>query len=385
MVKVADLENAILHPEVDLLPGQTVHITEEQVKTTLTVRKTIELANEAYRKLSTQQTISPERIWLTTLNGTSLYCMPSHIIGRRTISVKIARFTPDNAERSLPSVMATIYVYDASTGQELARIEAETLTTLRTAASSAVATKLLARPDAKVLGIFGTGRQAEAHIQAIREVRRIEKVVIYSRTQSSSEAFARKASRAYDIPAVAADSPEEVVESSDILVLATNSKLPLFSGELVRPRTHVNAIGAALPDTREMDTALVKRATVVVDSKPQALSSYGDILIPLKEGAINETDVTELGKLLVHPIVIKKREQITVFKAGGVAVLDAVVADYLLSPWRKWKTLPQTTCNGLRHLGGQGGDCLDLKLLFLSFKPLLDPFETEEILPSPLL
>lgn len=340
MVKVADLENAILHPEVDLLPGEIAHIMEEEVKKTLTVRKSIELAHEAYVKLSTQQAMNPERILFTTLNGMSLYCMPSHITGRKTITVKIARFNPNNAKQSLPSVMATIYVYDASTGQELARIEAETLTTLRTAASSAVATKLLARPDTKILGIFGTGRQAEAHIPAIREVRRIEKVVVYSRTQSSREAFARKASRAYDIPVVAAGSPEEVVESSDILVLATNSKVPLFRGELVKPRTHVNAIGAALPDAREMDTALVKRATVVVDHKPQALSSYGDILIPLKEGAINETDVAELGKLLVHPIVVKKCEQITVFKSGGVAVLDAIVADYLLSPWRKWKTLP---------------------------------------------
>ena len=335
MVKTTELyEHFIpIQHEARLMDREIIRITEEQVKETLSVRKSIQLAHQAYVKLSTDQAFNPERTWFTTLDGTSLYCMPSYVMGRKTIAVKIARANPNNAERSLPSVMATVYVYDSSTGQELAHIEAETLTALRTAAGSAVATELLAPREASVLGIFGTGRQADAHIAAIREVRNLTKVMVYSRSQASREAFARKASQAYEIPVVAANSPGEVVDSSRILVLATNSKVPLFPGELVRERSHVNAIGAALPDAREIDTNLVKRATLVVDSKPQALSSYGDVLIPLKEGAIKEANVTELGKLLVHPMWIRTSDDITVFKSGGVAVLDAIFADYLLSPW----------------------------------------------------
>ena len=342
MVKTSELYNDLLHPEDEFLHIEVQHITEEQVKETLTVTKSIELAREAYAKLSTKQAINPERAWFTTIQGTSLYCMPSYIMGRKTMAVKIARSNPDNVDTSLPSVMATIHVYDASNGRELAQIEAETLTALRTAASSAVATHLLARRDATILGIFGTGRQAAAHIPAIRQVRDISRVIVYSRDQASREAFARKASRTYKIQVRAADSPEEVVGCSDILVLATNSNVPLFQGELVRERTHVNAIGAALPDAREIDTTLARRSTIVVDYKPQALSSYGDILIPLKEGAIRESDIAELGNLLVHPLVVMKtRDKITLFKSGGVAVLDAITADFLLSPLRKWKRFPQ--------------------------------------------
>ncbi len=342
MVKVSELYDALLHPEAELLPGKVRQITEEEVKETLTVSKSIELAREAYLKLSTKQALNPERAWFTTLQGTSFYCMPSYIMGRKTMAVKIARSNPDNVDRSLPSVMATIHVYDASNGQELAQIEAETLTALRTAASSAVATHLLARGDATRLGIFGTGRQAEAHIPAICHVRDISKIIVYSRNQASREAFARKTSETYKIRVQAASSPQEVVDSSDILVLATSSKTPLFPGENVNERTHVNAIGASLPDAREVDTTLARRSTIVVDYKPQALTSYGDIITPIKEGAIKESDVAELGNLLVHPIVVMRtRDRITLFKSGGVAALDALTADFLLSPTRTWNRVPE--------------------------------------------
>lgn len=321
------------------LPVEKTYITEEEVQKKIPIHKAIQLAQLAYVKLSTRQALSPERAWLTSPEGTSLYAMPSHVTGLKTISVKIARYNPNNPEHGLPSVMATVHMYDASTGREVAEVEAENLTVLRTAASSAVATNLLARDDATNLGIFGTGRQAEAHIPAISQVRDIREITVYSRDQASREAFARKTSRTYKTTVKPAGSPEGVLADSDILVLATNSETPLFPGELVKPRAHVNAIGAALPDTRETDTTLVKRSTIVVDSKPQALKTYGDIVIPLREGAINETDITELGDLLVHPIVRERtRDRITLFKSGGVAVLDAVFAEYLFSPFHKMKT-----------------------------------------------
>lgn len=320
------------------MPVEKTYITEEEVQKKIPIHKAIQLAQLAYVKLSTKQALNPERVWLTSPEGTSLYAMPSHVTGLKTISVKIARYNPNNPEHSLPSVMATVHMYDASTGREVAEVEAENLTVLRTVASSAVATNLLARDDATNLGIFGTGRQAEAHIPAIRQVRDIREILVYSRDEASREAFARQTSRTYQTNVKPAGSPEEVLADSDILVLATNSKTPLFPGELVKPRAHVNAIGAALPDTRETDTALVKRSTIVVDSKPQALKTYGDIVIPIREGAINETDITELGDLLVHPIVKERtQDRITLFKSGGVAVLDAVFAEYLLSPFHKMK------------------------------------------------
>lgn len=258
--------------------------------------------------------------------------MPAYISGRETVTVKIARLNPGNVERSLPSVMATIYVYESSTGKELARIEAETLTALRTAASSAVATDILARKDAGTLGVFGTGKQARAHIPAIQEVRELSQVIVYSRVRERRVSFAREMSATHRVPVRPAIAPHEVVKAADILVLATNSNVPLFNGERVKLGTHINAVGAALPDARETDTRLVKRAILVVDSRTQALSTYGDIIIPLKERAIKESDLTELGELLVNPkLLTRKEEDITIFKSGGIAVLDAAVADELVS------------------------------------------------------
>jgi ornithine cyclodeaminase/alanine dehydrogenase-like protein (mu-crystallin family) len=158
-------------------------------------------------------------------------------------------------------------------------------------------------------------------------------VVVYSRDKRRREAFARKVSRDCKVETVAADSPEEVVQRSDVIVTATTSHTPLFNGELVEKGTHVNAIGASEPNSREVDTSLVKRSILFVDSRAQALSTYGVVLIPIREGAIDETHIrAELGELLTEKHSFSRTpNDITLFKAGGLAVLDAVVADYIAS------------------------------------------------------
>jgi ornithine cyclodeaminase/alanine dehydrogenase len=196
-----------------------------------------------------------------------------------------------------------------------------------------VATDVLARRDVKSLGLLGTGRQAEAHVPAIQQVRDISRVVVYSRDKGRREAFARQISRDYEVETLPADSPEQVVKQSDLIVTATTSHTPLFKGELVRKDTHVNAIGAAEPDAREVDAELVKRSVLVVDSRAQALSNYGDIMIPIREKMIEETHIrAELGELLAKKRSISwDLHAITLFKSGGLAVLDAVAADYIVS------------------------------------------------------
>jgi ornithine cyclodeaminase len=307
-------------------------ITEAQVQKALSIEKTIDLAREAYFRFARHEALNPERSLLTVPNGISLYCMSAYVAGRSTVAVKLARANPANRKLDFPTVMARVNVYDAKTGKELAQIEGETLTALRTAASSAVATDLLASKDADTLGVFGTGRQAEAHIPAIVQVRNLRKILVYSRNKQRRMDFVKKMEERTSVQMVAAKSAEKVVKNSNILVLATNSTTPLFDGKIVKPGTHVNAIGGSLPNEREMDTDLVRRSLLVVDSKAQALSTYGDIVIPLKEGAIDETRLVELGELLVDPGRAKREEgRITIFKSGGLAVLDAIMADYLLT------------------------------------------------------
>jgi alanine dehydrogenase len=302
------------------------------VRDNLSVETSIKLAHESYVRFSKGKVVSPDRAWLATREGLSVYCMPSYVRGGKTVSVKIARLNPENPARSLPSVQAIVHVYDSLTGRELAQVEAEALTELRTAASSAVATDLLAGKNATVLGVFGTGRQARAHVQAIRHVRKVSRVLVYSRSKARREKFATETASKHGVDVTALAEPRLVVRDSDILVLATNSTKPLFPGRITPPGVHVNAIGAASPDAREVDTELVKHSLIVVDSKPQALASYGDIVIPLEQGAIRKSHVRELGELLLHPEKLDRSAQdITLFKSGGIAALDGVAVDYLMS------------------------------------------------------
>jgi ornithine cyclodeaminase/alanine dehydrogenase-like protein (mu-crystallin family) len=313
--------------------GDLLHITDADVRSLLPLSKSVELAREAYVKLVNREAVNPQRVLLTVPCGASMFFMPAHVFGQRTVSIKIARVNPENSARSLPTVMSDILVYDSRSGVLIAEIPGESLTAIRTAASSAVATDVLARKDVKCLGLLGTGRQAGAHVPAIRQVRDISRVIVYSRDRGRRMAFARRISRDFKIETLAAASPEEVVKESDVLVTATTARTPLFKGELVKNGTHVNAIGASEPDSREVDTSLVKRSILVVDSRAQAISTYGVIIIPLGEGAIEETHIrAELGELLVKKHSFSRdANDITLFKAGGLAVLDAVVADFIVS------------------------------------------------------
>ena len=261
--------------------------------------------------------------------------MPAHVIGTSTVSIKVVSVNHRNPNRGLLSTIATIFVFDTKTGEEIARIAGDSLTAIRTAASSALATDVLARKDADSLGIVGTGAQAQAHLPAMLHVRKFKRVLVYSRSKAHRASFLRKFAK-IKLPIDAASSADQVARNSDVIVLATSSPIPVFKGSLVSPGSHVNAIGSGLPTRREVDTTLVRKSMLVVDSKPQAFASYGEILLPLKTGAISRSHVrADLGDLLLHPNKFQRRENdITLFKAGGLAVLDAVFADYIVSKYQ---------------------------------------------------
>ena len=308
-------------------------ISEEDVRRTLTVRKSIQLARRAYVTRAKKRVLEPLRTSFTVQGGATFYFMPAYVPGLGTVSAKVVSVNPRNRNSSLPSTSATICVFDSKTGLEFARIAGDNLTAIRTAASSALATDILAHKEIDSLGIIGTGKQAHAHVPAIMEVRNVSQVLVYSRSKAHRAAFVTSSSKKIGMRIATADSAEEVVRKSDVLVLATSSRVPLFEGSMVPIGTHVNAIGAALPNSREMDTTLVKRSVLVVDSMEQAVATYGDVMIPLRERAITKSHIrTELGELLLDPSIIERRKNdITIFKSGGLGVLDAVFADYIVS------------------------------------------------------
>ena len=319
-------------------------MTEADVKRLLPLSKAIELVREAYVRLARGEAANPPRVLLSVPGGASMFFMPGHVYGQGSVAVKVARVNAANPKVSLPTVLSTIYAYDAITGVQVAEVEGEWLTAVRTAASTAVATDILAGKSVKVMGVFGTGREATTHIPMLRLVRDFDKILVYSRDKGRRELFAEKMSRDHGIPVVAADSPRRVARESDVMVTVTTSDTPVFDGRLVKPRSHVNAIGSATPEAREVDNELVKKSTVVVDSRKQALETYGDIIRPIREGAIRESEILELGEILNRKMkVVHRASDVTLFKSGGLAVLDAMITDYVLG-----KLVPQERAKGAR-------------------------------------
>src|SRR5205085_7311313 len=187
------------------------------------------------------------------------------------LGLKAVTFYPSNAERGIPTHMATIFLVDPETGTPLAIMDGRLITEMRTAAVSAAATKLLAPPDAKILAILGSGVQARSHVEALQLVRRFEKVRVWSPTKEHAEQFAKEIGGT-------AMSAEEAVRGADVIVTATNSKTPVLEGSWLKSGCHVNAIGACRPDWRELDDDSM-RNVVFVDSREGALKESGDVIL----------------------------------------------------------------------------------------------------------
>ncbi len=239
----------------------------------------------------------------------------------------------NNAALADGRVQATYLLLDPETAEPRLTIAANYLTDLRTAATSAVATKFLARPDVSTLGIFGTGRLARSHLAVLPLVRKFKRVLICGRNLSRSAEFTKEVScEASGIEVAIANARTCAVES-DVICTCTSNREPLFDGRDLRPGTHLNLVGAFRPQTREVDTLTIERSRVVVDTYGSALSEVGELLIPLKEGAITRDHIAAD----LHELVSRKKpgrrspEEITVFKSVGCAVEDLVGAELLLA------------------------------------------------------
>ena len=308
-----------------------LRVSDADVKRLLSFSKAIALVREAYAKLARGEAANPPRVVLSVPGGASMFFMPAHVNGQRNVIVKVARVNAENPRLSLPTVLLSIYAYDADTGVQVAEVEGEWLTAVRTAASTAVATDLLAKKNVRVLGVFGSGVQARAHIPALTLVRGFDRVLVCSRDWKRAESFAQEMSREGKAKVETARTPDQVARESDVIVTATTSETPVFDGKLVKSGSHVNAIGSASPDAREVDTSLVKRSRLVVDSRAQALETYGDIIIPMREAVIRGSGILELGDVLIGKRKMMDGDRdVTLFKSGGLAVLDAMVTDYVL-------------------------------------------------------
>jgi len=259
---------------------------------------------------------SPQRQVLAR-DGAQLLLMPAW--GPHHAGVKLVSVQPTNPEQGLPLINGVYVLFDAATMTPVALFDAAPLTALRTAAVSGLATKHLAAPNTHRLVVFGTGVQARAHIAAMAEVRPLAEVVVVPRTQGG----AAELLATLELPG--REGTAHDVEGADIVCTCTTSRTPVFDGARLPEACHVNGVGSHSPDARELDTATIRRATVVVETKEAALAEAGDLLLPLEEGLERE-DVIAATLAEVLAWGPPDNHQISVFKSVGVAFEDLAVA-----------------------------------------------------------
>ncbi|MCD6189187.1 MAG: hypothetical protein J7J97_03210 [Thermococcus sp.] len=304
-------------------------LTREDLEKVLAMREVIEAVEKAFLELYHEKAKVPLRTILEVEkhNGFLLY-MPSYLESSEALAVKVVSLYPENPKKGIPSVLASILLNDPETGKPLAFMEGTYITAMRTGAASGVATKYLARKDAKTVGIIGAGVQARTQLWAVYEVRNIEKAYVYDINKEKSQNFADEMSKKFGVEIDVVESPKEVAENSDILIIATTARKPVLRGEWVKEGTHINSIGWVGKDARELDSETVKKSKLVVDSREGVLNESGDIIIPIKEGIIDETYIyAELSELVAGAKKGRDNDrEITLFKSVGLAIEDAITA-----------------------------------------------------------
>lgn len=301
-------------------------LSDNQVRAALGPKNVIAAIEEAFRRDYRLSVQMPPRLHFEIPSAGVFLVMPCHDRALPGMGIKLVMVR----ERPAPgqdSVEATYLLLEPETAEVLALLSANYLTDLRTAATSAVATKHLARLDAATLGIFGTGRQARSHVRVLPEVRAFQRVLVCGSSLAGSEAFARQLATDQALEVIAADARRCATES-DVICTCTTAKEPLFDGCWLCPGTHLNLVGAFRPTTREVDDHTIATAHVVVDTYEGALAEAGDLLIPLGCGVITRDHI----RADLHEIVSGKKparsspEEITVFKSVGCALEDLVAA-----------------------------------------------------------
>ncbi len=287
-----------------------MNLDEAAVSRLLRMEEVIPVMERALADFSSGRVVQPMRVMVPVAEHQGFLGLMPAYYAADALGVKLVAFYPQN--RGIPTHHATILLFKPETGEPLASMDGRLITEVRTAAVSAVATKHLARPEASVLAIIGSGVQARSHLEALRLIRGFEEVRVWS--PHNAAAFARR----FAVRAVA--SAEEAVRGADVVVTATTSKTPVLSGAWLSPGVHINAVGAPRPDWRELDDETLRRARVYVDSREAALKESGDVIAA---GRI----FAELGEVVTGAKPARESaEEVTLFKSLGLAVEDVATA-----------------------------------------------------------
>ena len=309
-------------------------LKESDISSIITMSDIIEADREALSIYSSHKSNIPLRsnLDIPEYNGQCLF-MNGYAAPVKALGVKIVSVYPENINKNITSVPATMVLVDAETGMVNSLIDGTYLTRLRTGAISGLATEILSRKDSKIFALFGTGGQAVTQLEAVLTVRKIEEVRVFDIFNERAEEFVKKMSdkfsKKFNVKIIAAESSDAAVDNADIITTVTTSKKPVFNANKVKKNVHINGVGSYTPDMIEIPgDILVKADKIYVDTRDGAINESGDLISPIKEGLIKKEKINgELGEVING--LIKGREnddEMTFFKTTGSAVLDLVAA-----------------------------------------------------------
>jgi alanine dehydrogenase len=329
-------------------------IDQFQVPKLLPMAECIAVMSDALRALARGEAVQPLRPLLRLPDQSGILgMMPGYLSSPNALGIKVITVFQKNHGTAFDSHQGVILLFEVEHGSVVAIVDASTVTAIRTAAVSGVATAALARADASDLCIMGSGVQAETHLEAMLLVRRIDRVRVWSRNPEKARAFARAASERHQIDVEPMPAARDAVVGADIICTVTSSREPVLEGAWIASGAHVNAVGSSVPSARELDSAAVQRARVFTDRRESALNEAGDLLIPLSEGRFHESHiVAELGDVLEGSHAGRESaEEITLFKSLGLAIEDVAAAHRIYSNALRDGIGTQIEIGGRRHAG----------------------------------
>ena len=314
-------------------------LSAADLRRALTARDAVDAMRAAFSELSGGTAAVPVRSHLESARGLMLV-MPAVLRARPALGAKVVSVFPDNPSRGAPAVQGAVLLLDAETGRARALLDGTSLTEMRTAAASALASELLAQADADVLAVFGAGAQGRSHVELLARTRRLREVRIVSRSGASAERLAERLSEAAAtlVPEVGPASPPMVhavrdpaaaLDGAGIVVTATGSTTPVFAASDLAPGAHVNAVGSYRPDMQEIDADLVRRARVVVDQREAAWAEAGDLVVPAESGLIGREAVdAEIGEIVNGDAPPGRGgRDFSLFESVGNAAQDIAIAE----------------------------------------------------------
>lgn len=302
-------------------------LSRDALEQALPVAEAIEAVAQAYAAVSSGEVRAPVRLQLPAGEGVSLF-MPATAerLGRTVL--KVVSVYPSNPARGLPAILGLVTLLDAADGRPLAVMDASYLTAARTGAASGVAARLLARPETRVLALFGAGAQAPYQALAVAAVRPLAEIRVFNRTPERARRVAAVlAARLPGVEVRVAATPAEALAGADVVCTATAAAEPLFADGLVPPGCLVCAVGSFRPGMRELPRPLLARARVVVDQREAALEEAGEVIDAVQSGALAEEDLTEIGEILLGRAPGRRDAgEVIVFKSVGLAAQDLYAA-----------------------------------------------------------